>query len=195
VVIADAAAVAPGDQAQLVAAAGRLSMPELRDKARRMKHAALGESATERHERIHRSRFLRMWNDDVDGSGRGSWSVTPEVQAELEEALRPFRERIFHDARAAGRREPEDAYAADALAELARLALAEPSVPAAGPSPVPTAEPEVRGRRSAQSLGSRAKVIVLVSHSALLRGRVEGDEVCEIAGIGPVPLAWAIELV
>ena len=71
VVIADAATVAPGDQTQLVAAAGRLSMPELKEKARRIKHAALGQSAEERHPRIHRDRYLRMWTDG-DGAGRGA---------------------------------------------------------------------------------------------------------------------------
>ena len=35
---------------------------------------------------------------------------------------------------------------------------------------------------------------MLVSHAALLRGRVERNEVCEIARIGPVPLEWAVQL-
>ena len=192
VVIADAAMVAPGDQSQLVAAAGRLSMPELKEKARRLKHAARGESAEQRHERIHRNRYLRLWTDD-EGAGRGSWSVTPDVQAEIDVALRPLRDRIFEDARRAGRREPDDAYGADAMAELARRALASPAGAGAAGDPTGVAA-DSQGTTSARSLGSRAKVIVLVSHAALLRGKVESGEVCEIAGIGPVPLGWAVQL-
>src|SRR2546430_16916238 len=36
--------------------------------------------------------------------------------------------------------------------------------------------------------------MVRVDHSALTRGWVEGDEVCEIAGLGPIPVRVAREL-
>ena len=35
----------------------------------------------------------------------------------------------------------------------------------------------------------KAHVIVRVDHQALLRGHVEGDETCEIEGVGPVPVS------
>jgi hypothetical protein len=38
------------------------------------------------------------------------------------------------------------------------------------------------------------KIIVLISHEALKRGYVEGDERCEIAGVGPVSVATARSL-
>jgi hypothetical protein len=40
-----------------------------------------------------------------------------------------------------------------------------------------------------------AKVIVRVDHSALERGYTEGDEVCEIAGVGPVPVSVVEEMI
>jgi hypothetical protein len=200
-VVADAASAAPQAQGELVAAAGSVSLPELRDRARRIKHAAAGDSAEQRHRRVHQRRHLRMWSD-ADGAGRGAWSVTPEVQAEIDLALAPIRDRLRDEARAAGRRQPDEATAADALAELARRHL--PTSTADNDSDSDTegegggasdGDGGSVGRRSARSLGSRAKVIVTVSHAALVRGHVEGDEVCEIAGIGPVPVSWALELI
>jgi hypothetical protein len=80
-------------------------------------------------------------------------------------------EEIVAEARRAGRREPLQAYAADALVDLAR----EASVPAS-PS------------------GPRAMVHVVVDHAALTRGRVARGERCEIPGIGPIPVASARSL-
>ncbi|MCA1693010.1 MAG: HNH endonuclease [Actinobacteria bacterium] len=71
---------------------------------------------------------------------------------------------MFRQARAEGRREPAQAYAADALVALAR----------GGPRP-----------------GPRAVVHVAVDHAALARGHVEAGERCEIPGVGSVPVATA----
>ena len=62
-----------------------------------------------------------------------------------------------------GRREPYQAYAADALVALAR----------------------------GEEAGPRAAVAVRVDHSARVRGHTEAGEVCDIAGIGPIPVATA----
>ncbi|MBA3630885.1 MAG: HNH endonuclease, partial [Actinobacteria bacterium] len=86
-------------------------------------------------------------------------------------ALEPYTERVFQAARSHGRREPHQAYAADALVELAEHARAcdrEPS-----------------------SQGPKATVHVVVDHGALIRGATEPGESCEIPGIGPVPVATA----
>lgn len=40
----------------------------------------------------------------------------------------------------------------------------------------------------------RAKIIVRVDQSALLRGHAEGGETCDIPGVGPVPVATVREL-
>jgi hypothetical protein len=84
-------------------------------------------------------------------------------------ALRPFERELFKAARRSGCRERPDALAFDALSR----ALAAPA-------------------------GSRAKVqtehVVRVDHAALVRGSVEPGEICEIAGVGPIPVHVASRL-
>lgn len=38
------------------------------------------------------------------------------------------------------------------------------------------------------------KVIVLIDYEVLRRGHAEAEEVCEIAGVGPIPAATAISM-
>jgi hypothetical protein len=82
-------------------------------------------------------------------------------------ALEPHRKKVFEDARRAGRRQNPEAYLADALVSLARAGEQE------------------------GSSAPRAMVHVRVDHAALVRGQRNGDEVCEIDGIGPIPVAVA----
>jgi hypothetical protein len=93
----------------------------------------------------------------------------PEVGAEIVAALEPVRDRLFKAARAEGRRESSEAYAADALAELA-----------------------TGGGGSVRR--GRTKTIVRVDLFALLRGRAVEGEVCEIAGFGPVAVSAVRDL-
>jgi hypothetical protein len=78
--------------------------------------------------------------------------------------LEPIRNELFEKARKEGRREPMEAYAADALAELARRA-----------------DGTTGGKRS-----HRAKILARVDLTRLLGNQPAGDDVCEIAGVGPV---------
>jgi hypothetical protein len=80
-VITDAAAVAPQAQTDLVAAAGRESLSELRDRCGRAKAAADREADT-RHRRIHAARFLRK-RACADGAAELSYRSTPEEVAEV----------------------------------------------------------------------------------------------------------------
>ncbi|HWC11336.1 MAG TPA: hypothetical protein VG455_08955 [Acidimicrobiales bacterium] len=86
-------------------------------------------------------------------------------------ALEPIRDRLLRVGRKAGRPEPLEAYAADALAELAG-----------------------GGEKVAKRSNTRAKVIVRVDLPALLRGRPVEGEVCEVAGVGPVAVSALREL-
>ncbi len=86
-------------------------------------------------------------------------------------ALEPYTERVFQAARAQGRREPHQAYAADALVELAEHTRACDDQPT--------------------SRTPKAMVQVVVDHRALLRGSLEDGESCEVPGIGPIPVATA----
>ena len=166
--IASAAAVAPAAEAELVAAATTDGIGALRDRCRRVQAAAQTHEAA-RHDAIHRRRYLRHWSDP-DGAFRLDLRTTADAGAEVLAALEVRRAKVFEAARRAERRESQEAYLADALVELARDAEAGGS-----------------GQRS----GPRAMVHVRVDHTAFRRGHTEEGETCEIAGVGPVPVATA----
>jgi hypothetical protein len=180
-VIAEAASVVPGVEAELLAAASRLSVRELQDKARRLAAAGSGESDAQRAARWHSKRLVRTWVDG-EGLGCGQWRLPPAAHARVMAVIGDSRDRIFVDARRQGLRESVEAYDADALVAVCEHATNTPAGDAAG----------VRGTSDVSSSGGRGrtardvKVIVRVDHSALVRGEVVSGEVCEIAGIGPV---------
>jgi hypothetical protein len=153
-------------EAELLIAARRDGVAGLRDKCRGVKAAAAPDEMA-RHRAIHASRSLRHWNDP-DGAGRLDGRFTPEVLAELLVALEPFEAEAFRGARAEGRRESFDAYRADALLALARAA---------------------RDGTANGSATPRNTVHVVIDHAALVRGRAEADERCEVAGVGRVPVS------
>jgi hypothetical protein len=178
-VIAGAALVAPGVEAELIAAVDHLSIRELDDKAKRLARAGSVESDSERAARLRSKRCLRTWVED--GLGCGLWKVPLADHARVMAAINAEKDRIFHDARRDGVRESAEAYAADAL-----VAMAEKATGASGGT--------IKGSDGHGS-ASDVKVIVRVDHTALIRGEVEPGEVCEIAGIGPVDLATVREWV
>jgi hypothetical protein len=173
--ISDAAVDDPAVEAELVATAERGSLSELRDAARRARAAR--EDERERYARLRAGRFLRT-RTEVDGVFTGTFRLTPDDGAELLAAIAPFRDAAFQQARAGGRHEPLEAYAADALVGLARWFR--------------TGGGEQRDRGDDGQAPVRpardTKIIVRVDADALRRGHAEGGEVCEIAGVGPVPV-------
>src|SRR5712692_9541420 len=169
--IASAAAADAGAEAELVEVARSDGVAGLREKCRRVKAAAAPDEMA-RHRAIHTSRALRHWNDP-DGAGRLDGRFTPEVLAELLVALEPFEADAFRAARAEGRRERFDAYRADALVALARAG---------------------RDGKASGSAGPRHTVHVVIDHAALVRGRAERGERCEVAGGGRVPVHIARSL-
>ena len=169
--IADAATADPASEARLVAKAKDTSLAELRQECAKTKAAACADPEARRRQ-IHDRHFLRDWT-----ASEGAWHLhmrnNPEVGAELMAALAPIRDRLFNAARLEGRREPLEAYAADALVE---------AVCGTG------------GEKTAPSRG-RAKVIARVDLPALLRGYPTGGETCEIAGFGPVAVSAVRDLI
>ena len=160
--IVRAASADPSAESRLVDLARDCSVAELRDECGRVRAAAEPDPEGRRRG-IHDGRYLRS-HTDVEGAWHLHMRDNPEVGAEIMAALEPIRNRLFKAARAEGRHEPAEAYAADALAELAR------------------------GGAATVGTGSRprAKVIARIDLLALLRGRPLDDEVCELAGFGPV---------
>jgi hypothetical protein len=144
------------------------------------------EVPEERARRQHAARRLRMWTDD-DGMVAGHFRLTPEVGGQVKAAFESAVQRTFRARRAGTEHEPQDAYAADALAMfvLGRPAGAAPndetgSVSLGETRPVPAAV--------------QATVHILIDHGTLVLGRVVDGGVCEIPGVGPVDVAWVREL-
>jgi len=160
------AAADPGSEAHLLRTATRSGMRGLRQEKERVVAAATDEEAAAR--RAHRERRLRTWTNGP--ATHGSFSGPTEQVADLLEALEPLTRARFDEARRAGQREPLEAYRFDALAALSRQ--------------------EGAGKaRPAQHIAR-----VRVDLTALLRGCTEPGEVCEIPGVGPVPVAHAREV-
>ena len=176
--VSDAAGVDPSAEARLLDKARTSSLGELREECLRTKAAARPD-AEARRRALHAERFLRSYTD-----AEGAWNLKmrdcPEVGAEVMAAIEAIRDRLFRAARKEGRQEPSEAYAADALTELARTAGS------GGGGGTGT---------GTRSTGSRAKIIVRVDLPALLRGYVCEGELCELAGFGPVAVSAIRDLI
>jgi Domain of unknown function (DUF222) len=204
--VADAATVNPGAEQALLETARTSTLVRLREHANRAKGAADSDpDAT--HRRLHRQRRLRRFTD-----GEGAWNLqargTADAGAVLNAALDSVIDEIFRDARRSGRHESREAYAFDALITLARRARGEAATAASGASTVQGATEPVSSAPRASAPTSATAVpsptpappsprpvasnpsflaLLRVDVEALARGRVEGEELCEIAGVGAVP--------
>jgi hypothetical protein len=164
--VAKAVEIAPDAADELLAWAKTAPLGRLKQEAVRAKTAVDGDA---RHDRIHKERSAREYTDD-----EGVWHFhakgTIADGQRFRAALEPIVDRTFKDAYKQGRREPRDAYAFDAFIALAEHSPGEQST-------------------SRKYLG-----LVRVDLEAMLRGYVEGDEVCEISGLGPIPVRVAQDL-
>src|SRR5438874_6244826 len=174
--VVDAASANPAAEARLVGEAERASLTELRAACATAK-AATDPDPEATHRRLHAERRLRQFADP-----EGAWNLTargtPDAGARLNVALGPVIDELFASARSEGRHEPREAYAFDALIELARRAVEGGD----------TGEGEARRRAGVRP---RFLALLRVDYEALVRGEVQGEEVCEIGGIGPVPVGVA----
>jgi hypothetical protein len=179
------AAEDPSNEGELLEAAGRRSLAGLKDECRRVKARSESEKDSRaRYEQIRRTRSLRMWIEE-DGAGRIEARLAPDDMARFSTAIRRESNAIFAEARKAGHREPTIAYEADALVALVTRTNATGGRADSG-GPTPTGSSPRGSDRSTTTMHLR------VDLAALRRGRVEKGEVCEIPGVGPVPLATAV---
>ncbi len=165
--IAGAAIVQPEAEQALVEAAGQQPLSVLKLRCRRVKAAGREQRST--YEAVRRSRYLRHWTDD-DGAVRFDARLTPDDGARLLAAVAAEADRLGVAARRAGVVEPGRALAADALVAL------------------------VGRTGDGEHDGPGAVVHVRVDHAALRRGHLEPGEVCEIPGVGPLPVEVARQL-
>jgi hypothetical protein len=158
--ITSTAVTDPGAESALLAAASETSVKGLRDRCREVRAGAEGDDAGWAR-RLHERRRAHKWTDP-DGTSRLEGRLAPDAGARFDAAWEAHIDRIFRDARRAGRREPRAAYAADALVALASEGPCKP-----------------------------VEVRVTVDSSALARGHTEAGERCEIDRVGPVPMTTA----
>ncbi|MGA7419992.1 MAG: DUF222 domain-containing protein [Acidimicrobiales bacterium] len=164
--IAGAAIHKPDAEDELVEAAGQ-TMNVLKLRCRRVR--ATADDGTSRYEKIRRGRYLRHWTDN-EGAVRFDARLTPDEGAKLVAVVKSESARLAAEGRRCGRQEPMAAYAADALVGLADASSSD------------------------RSTGPSTMVHVRVDHGALVRGHLEPGEICEIPGIGPIPVAAARRL-
>lgn len=172
--VTTAAIADPSAEAELLELAEREDLGTLHRRATQVRAAAETDEAG-RYEHLHRSRRLRTWTD-VDGAACGSWRLPPDAGAEVLAALAPLQRDLHRQARRQGRPDGWEACGADALRALARDRL----------NPADAADPA-----SGATARPRAEIHVRIDHSALIRGHTEPGEVCEIPGVGPIPVAVA----
>ncbi len=87
--------------------------------------------------------------------------------------------------------------AAAAVPELAAPGPGGAEAVGTGPATAPGRPgggPAAPGSADGGTSRPRVHVSVRVNYESLVRGAVEGDEVCEIPGVGPVSVPWATEL-
>ena len=132
------------------------------------------------HARIRRERYAREFTD-----AEGAWNFiargTPEDGAAFRLAHDPIVDEMFKAARAEGRERA-------ARGVRVRRAHRAGADRAANAEPTPTATTKPK-KPSPRFMG-----LIRVDIAALVRGAVEGDEICEIAGLGPIPVSVAREL-
>ena len=193
--ISDAALVNPSAEADLLDHAKKNSVKDLKDQCGRKKAAGDPDPEATRR-RIHANRRARTWKDNEGGwnfAARG----TVDAGAEFHHVWDRLIDQRFEAGRQAGSRELRAAYAFDALIDLARGAANQ-----SGGDLTTVSQPQdgahqdgahqdgdaASGPTRSSSTNPKHLALIRVDLAALIRGRVEHDELCEITGLGPLPV-------
>ncbi|HEX3539062.1 MAG TPA: DUF222 domain-containing protein, partial [Acidimicrobiales bacterium] len=159
-----------GSEAALLAFAAAHPVGELRDEGRRRRLAAEDPDQAQRRRRAEQ--YLRLWATD-DGMTRLEGLLAPEhgvaLAARVEREIDRMARRAQRDGTDA---EPAERLAVDALVRL--VFGGDDAKAPAGPRQV--------------------DLVVVCDVGAFQRGEVDADEICQIVGAGPVPVAVAREL-
>ncbi len=168
--VAAAASADPSAEPLLLSRASTAGIKGLKAEAARV-IAAASTDENARYDRIMRERTFRHWRDH-DGAGRIDVRGPLDLTTRVTLALAPYEAALF--AAAKDRAEPErnEALMFDALVALADASAGE--MPK-GSGPLPT-------------------VTVRVDHRAYVAGDTESGEVCEVVGVGPIPVSVAQRL-
>jgi Domain of unknown function (DUF222) len=217
--VSSAADADPSAEDRLLELVPRVSLAELREECARVTAAADPDpEATNR--RIHQQRRCRHY-PDAEGGWNLSARGTAQDGAAFITVLNALTDQVFTAARRHGRHEPVEAYAFDALMAMAQHAAgADPAAAPANGTLTPPGgnianpqqeaagtpaggDPGMVGGTGSQRLrpvparrwsNPRYLALLRIDAAALRCGQVDGDELCEIAGVGPVPVSVARDL-
>jgi hypothetical protein len=181
-IIANAAKANPHAERDLIKKASKVNHQGLRDEARKAK-AAADIDPEARHRRIQSERRLSR-NTDLEGVWHLHANGTVVDGSVISSELDRLTDEIFATNRADGVRECRDAYAFDALTEMARRS-------AGLRHRVPPSADAIDDRKKRKLATPQHLALLRLDVAALWRGYVEGDELCEITGLGPVPVETA----
>ncbi|MGQ0431744.1 MAG: DUF222 domain-containing protein [Microthrixaceae bacterium] len=171
-VIAGAALANPSAEQTLIERAAHTNLRELQEEACRAR-AAADPDPDATHARLHKQRRVSR-HTDGEGMVHLHAQGTPDEAAVVLSELDRVTDEIFHERRATGVRETRDTYVWDALVRMAQRSR--------------------DGVDAKRSRNPRHLGLLRVDVEALRRGQVEGDELCEITGVGPIPVRIATEL-
>jgi 5-methylcytosine-specific restriction endonuclease McrA len=158
--ISAAAEKSPESQERLVGIARRRRpIKSLKQECARVIAASVEDDEAWAQE-LHDARRMSIW--DERGAVCANLRLAPDRGAGFSAAIEAETERLYREARAAGRREPRAAYMADAIANLVERGPTKP-------------------------IDAR----LVVSQAALERGHVVVGEQCEIPHLGPIPVTTA----
>ncbi|MGZ4729159.1 MAG: hypothetical protein ACXWB2_15690 [Acidimicrobiales bacterium] len=220
--VSGAATVDPGCERRLLdAATARHDLRETRDAADRVRRSARSaEDEAACHARLHKTRGLRI-GQSPDGHVELRGQFIPAAFATVKPVIDAFMKQRLDRARRENTRDGWDAYRADAFLDAIAASASggarrspDPTPEAAAPSepvgPTPASVPEADtadhpegrlfapGGDIAKADGLDPKVnwnlVVLVDGIALKRGYTAPGEICEIPGIGSIPIAWVHQL-
>ena len=184
--IADAAAVAPDAEDELLDGAEKKPLGELREECLKAKAVDVDKT----RERIHRERCARVHKD-----GEGAWNLYARGSDRS-------RRRVHGDVAAVDRRavQARPGRGPRRTARGVRVRRADETrrrSPASQPSPSSPSRPSRRSTeppRSRSATPAKYLALIRLDYEALVRGAVEGEETCEIAGLGPIPVRIARDL-
>jgi hypothetical protein len=177
--IAGAAKVNPQAERDLLERAGTANLHELRDDALKAK-AAADRSPADTHARLRRQRRLSRFTD-AEGARHlnliGPVDQVSVIEAEIDRRL----SQVIRDHPAGKPLECRDALAFDAAVTMARRSEAADDTPAT----------KTKRRKVTRP---HHLALLRLDVEALRRGHVEGHELCEVTGLGPIPVEVARRL-
>ena len=158
------------------------SHQEVSDAASRMRAAKRSlEDEKRRRARVHTNRYFR-WGQDEGGGIRGGFFCDEVEFARIAPRLEAEATRRWKAAgNGQGGGDSLEAHRLDAFIDL---------MSGSGDG----GQPDGGGRSPGPGPGPRPRTLIIVNAESLRRGTTEGDETCEIEGIGPVSVAAATEL-